>query len=636
MPHGYHGVILRVDLSDGRIDKIELGDPFYRTYMGGGAIGAYFLLQETGGDLDPLDPGNILTLAPSIVTGSRVSGVSRCSAVALSPLTGAVGEGQAGGNLGPCIKFAGYDAVTVTGCAPKPSFVLIDGGTVEIRDATHLVGRCVSEVYDTLHAEFSADDKRVSIAQCGPAGEKKVRYANLMIDRNHAVGRTGLGAVMGSKNLRAIVVRADRKAAFDAVDPEGLKQLSAIAAERLPDADFPATLREHGTAGVVGFQSEAGNMATHNYTSGQHECYKDLTGEAFEPRFGAGQATCYGCVVACRKRVKIEEPYAVSDKLGGPEFETLSTLGCNLDITDAAAVAKANELCNEAGLDTITMGAIAAYVFEAMEQGAITPDQMDGKTLAFASPEDLFWLIERVNARQGPGDVLAEGFPASVRHFGPSTAPYAIHCKGQGLPAHLAQVKPSQALMYAACPIGGDHMSCEHDWLLAGGGELALALGITGEGDARSIGLPKVRMTVFGQHFYSLLDTLSLCMFVWGPGSLFTYRQLEDLVRFTTGWDTNLWELMKVGERKTNMHRQLNARRGFTREHDILPDRLYEPLASGASEGAHVDADTFPRLLDRYYALMGWSTETGNPSGGKLMELGLEWALDSADSDSDT
>lgn len=631
MPHSYHGVILRVDLTESRTDKVEFDEAFYRTYMGGGAIGAHFLLQETTGDLDPLAPGNILTLAPSITTGCRVSGVSRCSAVALSPLSGAVGEGQAGGDFGPCIKFAGYDAITVKGCADKPSFLLVDGDTVEIRDAAHLTGRSVSEVYGALHEEFDADGKRVTIAQCGPAGERKVRYANLMIDRNHAVGRTGLGAVMGSKNLRAVVVRADRKAALDFADPGGLKELNAIASKRLPDTDFPATLRKHGTPGVVGFQSEAGNMATRNYTSGQHEDYKNLTGEVFEPKFGAGQATCYGCVVACRKRVKIEEPYDVSDKLGGPEFETLSTLGSNLDITDAAAVAKANELCNEAGLDTITMGGIAAYVFEAMEQGAITPDQMNGKSLAFASPEDLFWLIEQVNARQGAGDVLAEGFEASVRHFGEATAPYAIHCKGQGLPAHLAQVKPSQALMYAACPIGGDHMSCEHDWLLAGGGELALALGITGKGDARSTGIAKVRMTVFGQHFYSLLDTLSLCMFVWGPGNLFTYRQLEDLVRFTTGWDTNLWELMKVGERKTNMHRQINARRGFTREHDILPDRLYEPLISGASKGAHVDADTFPRLLDQYYALMGWSTETGNPSDGKLMELGLEWALDTVD-----
>jgi aldehyde:ferredoxin oxidoreductase len=347
----------------------------------------------------------------------------------------------------------------------------------------------------------------------------------------------------------------------------------------------------------------------------------------FGETIGAGETTCFGCVVGCRKRVKADAPYAVSDKLGGPEFETLSTLGSNVDITDAVAVAKANELCNEYGLDTITMGAMAAYVFESMGRGAIAPAQMEGKTLRFGSPEDLFWLIERVARREGVGDVLAEGFPTSVRHFGEATAPYAIHCKGQGLPAHMAQVKPSQALMYATVPIGGDHMSSEHDWLIAGGGELYRGLGIIGAGTRTSADLPKVRMTVYSQHFYSLLDTLTLCMFCWGPGNLFTYGELADLVRCATGWECTTWELMKVGERKTNMMRQVNARRGFTRKNDTLPDRLYEPLPDGPSQGRHVDRDLFPTMLDQYYGVMGWDPDSGNPTPGKLMELGLEWAL---------
>ena len=627
MPNGYHGVVLRVDLSAQRIEKAEFPEAFYRTYLGGGAVGAYFLLKETTADTDPLGPSNVLTLAPSVTTGCNVSGVSRCSAVALSPLSRGVGEGQAGGLIGPAIKFAGYDAVVITGRADKPSLLLIDGDDVTVRDAAHLAGRTVGDVYDVLREAFAEDGKRLSIIQCGPAGERRVRFANLLVDRNDAVGRSGLGAVLGSKNLRAVVVRVPRGKKVDFAGPEGLKQLNALARERLPEADFPSTLSQYGTPGVMGFQSEAGNVATHNYSRGCHEHYKDLTGQVFEPVIGAGHATCYGCIVACRKRVKFDGPYAVSDKLGGPEFETLGTLGANLDITDIKAVAKANELCNQYGIDTITVGALAAYVFESIERGLISADAMDGKSLAFGSPEDLLWLIERIARREGVGDVLAEGPEAAVDHFGPETAPYAIHCKGQGLPAHMAQVKPSQALMYATVPIGGDHMSSEHDWLLAGGGEICLGLGIIGKGNARSTDLPKIRMTVYSQHYYSLLDTLTLCMFCWGPGNLFTYRDLEDLLKYTTGWQCTMWELMKAGERKTNMMRQINARRGFTREQDVLPGRLYEPLPNGPSQGAHVDRDAFPTMLDQYYALMGWDLETGNPTPGKLMELGLEWTL---------
>lgn len=626
MPNGFIGVILRVDLTTETIIKQEMPEEFYRTYLGGGAVGAYFLLSETAPDLDPLAPGNILTIAPSVTTGGVISGASRCSAVALSPVSGLVGEGQVGGSIGPMIKRAGYDAIVVTGKAPKLVYLLVDAETVEIRDAAALQGRNVSDVRETLDAELGKEGKEVSIIQCGPAGENLVRYACLMVDRNDAVGRTGMGAVMGSKNLRAIAVRAPRRTKVAFADPDGIKRLAVLGGQRVKTADFPSTLRAHGTPGVVGFQSGCGNMATHNYTTGWHPDHMNLAGDTYDEKIGAGEATCFGCAIACRKRVKAEAPYAVSDKLGGPEFETLSTLGTNLDLVEITAVAKANELCNEYGIDTITMGAVAAYVFESMENGCIAAGQMEGKTLGFGKPEDLFWLIEKIAHSEGVGKVLAEGFNASVKHFGEATEKYAIHCKGQGLPAHMAQFKPSQAIMYAAVPIGGDHMSCEHDWL-AVSGELVKGLGVIGTGTRASMDLPKVRMTAYSQHFYSLLDTLTLCMFCWGPGNLFSYTELVDFVRYATGWDCTFWELMKAGERKTNMMRQVNARRGSTRRDDTLPERLYEPMPEGPSKGLHVDREVFPQMLDQYYGVMGWDLATGNPTTGKLMELGLEWAM---------
>ncbi len=624
MSNGYTGTILRVDLTSGRIHTQQPTEEFYRTYMGGGAFGTYFLLKETSPDTDAFSEGNIITIAPGVTTGTPVSGLSRCCFTSLSPETGAVADAQAGGDLGPMIKKAGYDAIVISGRAAAPSYLSVHDDDVQIMDAGHLWGRSVLDVYGILSSE--AAGQRSSILQCGPAGEKLVRFACLMSDLHDVAGRTGLGAVFGSKNLRALVVTGTKKIAF--ADPTGLKELARLAVQRLPDAGFPTTLNRYGTPGVLAFQAEAGNLSTHNYTRGFHEGYKALSGQTFQPEIGAGHTTCFGCVVGCRKKVKADKPYTVSDQLGGPEFETLGLLGTNLDITDAVAVAKANELCNNYGLDTITMGGLAAYLFESMANGLILPEAVDGRRLCFGDADGLLWLIDQVARRHGIGDVLAEGFEASVAFFGEKTRPFAIHVKNHGLAAHMTQVKPSQALIYAVCPIGADHMSSEHDWLLAGAGDLSRGLGILGKGEPASTDLNKVRMSVYSQYFYSTLDTLCLCMFCWGCGNLFTYRELEDLLQYTTGWGCTLWELMKVGERRVNMMRQLNALRGFTRTDDRLPHRLSEPLPDGPTKGRCVTAQAFGEMLDRYYALMGWDPETGNPGTGKLMELGLEWTLE--------
>jgi aldehyde:ferredoxin oxidoreductase len=622
MPKGFNGIVLRVDLTSGKTKKQEFDQEFYRTYLGGGAVGTYFLLKELPRDCDPLSEHNILTIAPGVTTGAAVSGASRCCITALSPLTGMVGDSQAGGNIGPFIKRAGYDAVVVTGRSEQPCYLKVTGQQVEIKNASHLAGRPVIEVQDRLERELGGG--RWSILQCGPAGELRVRFACLMADRNDVGGRTGLGAVFGSKNLRALCVCGDGQIAF--ADSKGLTGLNRLAAKRLPDTGFPATLNKHGTPGVVGFQAEGGNFATHNYSKGFTPEYKKLDGESFGPALGAGATTCSGCVVRCRKKVRAVAPYPLTDKLGGPEFETLGLMGSNLDITDPAAVARASQLCGQYGIDTITMGGLAGYVFECAEKGLIPPEALEGRKIGFSNPEDLFWLIEKTASRDGIGDVLADGFTAAVEKFGEQTAAFAVHVKNQGLAVHMPQVKPSQALMYAVCPIGPDHQSCEHDWLMEAG-EDCRGLGIIGSGDKLSTNLAKVRMTVYSQYYYSLLDALCLCMFCWGPGNLFSYRDLEDLVRFSTGWHATFFELMKAGERRVNMMRQLNARRGFSRRNDKLPERVFEPLPDGPSQGRHVDARAFSEMLDAYYGFMGWDPQTGNPTRGKLMELGLDWTM---------
>ena len=626
MSNGFTGVILRIDLSDGMVKKHLIKEEFYRKFMGGSAIGTYFLLKETSAKTDPLSAENIITIAPGVTTGAAVSGVSRCCVTALSPETGCVGDSQAGGSLGPMIKKAGYDAIVITGKAKKLSYILIDNEDVQIIEESELKSKTVLEVHDMLTRKFN--NGKISILQCGPAGEKLVKFACLMSDLYDVAGRCGMGAVFGSKNLRAVVVKGSNKVSF--ADPEGIKNLAKNAVKRLPDSGFPFTLSKYGTPGVVGFQSEAGNLSTHNFSKSYHPDYDKLNGENFEPVIGAGHTTCFACAVGCRKKVKAESPYQVTNRLGGPEFETIGLLGTNLDIVDPVSVAKANELCNNYGIDTITMGSLAAYFFESMEKGLIKPELADGRRLGFGDIDGLLWLIEQVCQRQGVGDILAEGFNAAIEKFGCETEAYAINVKGHGLAAHMAQVKPSQALMYAVCPIGADHMSCEHDWLLASNSEACKGLGITTDNPEtalQSTGLDKIRMVVYSQYYYSLMDTLCLCMFCWGPGNLFNYKELGDLLSFTTGWDCTFWELMKVGERRVNMMRQLNAKRGFTRSQDYLPKRLNEPLPDGPAKGRKVDPVFFEEMLKNYYKMMDWNLETGNPTEGKLIELGLEWTL---------
>ncbi|MCD6497825.1 MAG: aldehyde ferredoxin oxidoreductase family protein [Deltaproteobacteria bacterium] len=623
MAQGFWNRILRVDLTDRTWRVEEPGEAFFRTYMGGSAIGTYYLLTETAADLDPLDPANVLTLAGGVTTGAAVSGASRFGICALSPLTGLVGDSQSGGLFGPMLKRTGYDAIVVTGRAANLTMLTVEEDQVEFHDVEAWRGELVTDVLDHLDDRFG---KGYSAIQCGPAGERLVRFACLMVDRNDVGGRTGLGAVFGSKNLRAVVVRGKKKVPF--AEPKKLAELNRTALSRLPNAGFPTTLNELGTPGVVSFQASAGNLATHNYSKGFHPEHEKLDGSSFESELGAGATTCYGCVVRCRKKVKSKGRFPLTDKLGGPEFETLGMLGSNLDVTDVSAVARASQLCGEYGVDTLTMGGLAGYLFECMERGLVSADQVDGKNLRFGDPDDVFWLIEQTAKREGVGDVLAEGFVAAIDHFGKETEPYAIHVKNQGLAVHMPQVKPSQAIMYAVSPIGPDHQSCEHDWLIASGGQECRGLGILGEGTAQSTNLNKVRMTAYSQFFYSMTDTLCLCQFVWGPGNLFRYSELETFVSSCTGWDVTLWELMKVGERRINMMRHLDARRGFGRVQDWLPKRVFEPLPDGPSQGRHVDEREFPRMLDDYYGIMGWDLESGNPTPGKLRELGLEWALD--------
>ncbi len=622
MSKGYTGKFLRINLTDGSTKVVSFDQEFYRKYLGGGGFGTYFLLKETNSDTDPLSPENVVTIAPGITTGSAVSGVSRCGLTALSPETGAVGDSQAGGSFGPYLKRAGWDAVILTGKAEKMSYILIEDDTVSILGAEDVSGKSILYARGVFEDKYGK--KGVSVMQCGPAGENLVKYASVSSDLHDAYGRTGMGAVFGSKNLRAVVVKSSGTIGFE--NPEGLKDLAKTAISRIPGSGFVSTIKKYGTEGIVIGNAEAGNLCTHNYSTGYHADYAKLDRSNYDEEFLGKGTTCFGCAVGCRKTVKSEAPYKVTDKLGGPEFETIGVLGSNLDIFDPVAVAKANELCNTYGIDTITLGGIISYLAESAENGLITEDQIGYKGFGFGNADGVIWLIEQVGKREGIGNILADGFEAAIKHFGEATRKYAVHVKGHGFAVHMPQVKPSLALMYAVVPLGADHMSSEHDWLITDDSEASRGLGIMETDDVNSTGINKVRMAVYSQYYYSVLDSLNLCMFCWGAGSLYTYPELEDLVLYTTGMDMTFWELMMAGERKVTMMRLLNLRRGFTDKDDKLPAKMFEPLYDGPSKGRSVNEDDFNRMKAEYYGFLGWD-ESGIPRSGKLAELGLEWAV---------
>ncbi|MEA1911007.1 MAG: aldehyde ferredoxin oxidoreductase N-terminal domain-containing protein, partial [Spirochaetota bacterium] len=436
MSKGYTGKFLRINLTDGSTKVESFNQDFYRKYLGGGGFGTYFLLKETDANTDPLSPENIVTIAPGITTGSAVSGVSRCGLTALSPETGGIGDSQAGGSFGPYLKRAGWDAVIITGKATQLSYVLIDDENISILSAEDVSGKTILDARTVFEEKYGK--KGVSVMQCGPAGEKLVKYASVSSDLHDAYGRTGMGAVFGSKNLRAVVVKSSGTVEFD--DPEGLKALAKAAISRIPGSGFVSTIKKHGTEGIVLMNAEAGNFCVHNYSTGHHKDYAKLDRSNYEEDFLGKGTTCYGCAVGCRKTVKSEAPYKVTDKLGGPEFETIGVLGSNLDIFDPVAVAKANELCNTYGIDTLTLGGIVSYLAESVEKGLITDEQIGYKGFGFGNPDGVIWIIEQVGKRIGVGDILANGFEAAIKHFGEDTRKYAVHVKGHGFAVHMPQV----------------------------------------------------------------------------------------------------------------------------------------------------------------------------------------------------
>jgi len=637
MPYGYNGKILHVDLTEGLLTVEEPGEAFYRKYMGGSALAMYYLLKDLPPGADPLGPENVLVMALSVLTGTAISGQSRMTAAAKSPLTGGVGDSQGGGFFPAEMKFAGFDAVVFKGKSKKPVYLWIHDGKYELRDASHLWGKITGEAEAAIREELG--DEKIEVWQIGPAGEKGVRYAGVFSMSNRANGRTGMGAVMGSKNLKAVAVRGKNRPSV--ADKATLNELARWGAANLEDSDISG-LAKYGTAETTGSNQTSGTLPTYNYNSGVFDGWEAIDGTTMYDTILKGTAegkqdregrdTCYACTVRCKRVVEITEgKYKVDPLYGGPEYETTSTFGNYCAVDDLAAISKANEICNKYGIDTITCGATISWAFEAFNEGKLTLEDTGGIDLTWGNADAMVQLTELIAKREGFGDLLAEGSERAAKRIGRGTEEYLITFKGQEAPAHMPQVKRTLSVIYATNPFGADHQSHEHDPAIEGDFEFyedrLAVLGFTEEQEERSLGDEKVRWAMKSQHMYSAMDSLNLCQFVYGPAwQLYGPEDMLKLVHAVTGWeDVSFDELQTVGERRLNMMRAFNAREGIDRKADVLPEKLFKPLKGGVSDGWKLDRDEVNAAIDKYFEFCGWDVESGIPKREKLEELDLGW-----------
>lgn len=624
MPAGYHGTILHVDLGTGALTTERPTPSFYRHLMGGSAMGAAYChrLVPRGGRA--LEPDNVLVLAGSVVTGAAVSGASRLTAVARSPLTDALGDSQCGGAFAAGLKLSGFDGVVVCGRAPGPCYLLIHDGKAQLRPAEQLWGLETAEAEAAIRDELAP--LKVEVLQCGPAGERGVRFAALITMSSRACGRTGLGAVMGSKNLKAVVVAGRSRPVM--ADPEAVNALARWGAEHY-EGSAVYGIGTFGTASVVRSQNAAGGLPTRNWQSGAFDGWESLDGKRYSETILKGRHTCTACTIRCKRVVEaVGEPFAVRPVYGGPEYETLGMFGSGCGIADLPTVARANQLCNAFGMDTISCGATIAWAIECFERGLIALEDTGGQPLHFGDGAAVLELVDQIGRREGFGRLLGEGSARAAQVLGRGTETLLTTVKRQEMPAHMPQVKRALGLVYAVNPFGPDHESSAHDPTYAGYPQRMAELGLVDPQPNAVLNREKVRFARLTGLLYACQDSLSVCSFAFGPAwQLFGPSQLVELVRAVTGWDVTLAELMRVGERRLNLFRSFNAREGFGPGDDRLPDKLFVPLQGGASDGVALDRVEMEQAVRWYYEDAGWDAVTGAPSPEKLRALGLEAIL---------
>jgi aldehyde:ferredoxin oxidoreductase len=619
MPYGYNGRIARVNLSQRRISVEEPDQNFYRTYLGGKGIGSYYLFRELAKGIDPLGPENKLIFAASVITGAPAPALCRYSVIGKSPLTGGYGESEAGGWWGPELKFAGFDAIILEGRSEELVYLFIHDENVQFKEAEHLRGLSTGETEKAIREDLK--DERVRIASIGPAGENLVRYACISNDLVHVNGRCGLGAVMGSKNLKAIALRGTRRLTLK--DPEVVKQIARWYARNYKDHVLTKSLHEHGTHPGVDRLNAIGILPTRNFRSGEFLLAGKINCKSLEQNYVVQKKGCFACPMRCKKVV-------TGRKYGSPEYESVAAFGSNLAVSDLDVVLRANELCNKYGLDTISTGVCIAFAMECVEKGILGDKDFEGLDVNFGSETSVLKMIELIAFRKGIGNILAEGVKRAAEIIGKNSSQFAMHVKGQEIPLHDPRGKFGYGLGLAVSATGGEHNTMgPHDSVYEMKDSPALKgiapLGILEPLDAQDSSAKKVRLFVYLENYISCLNALCVCTFGPAPRGLLPIGRFFELVEGITGLETSLWEFMKAGERCTVLSRLFNVREGFTKSDDCIPGRFFESLEGGLLKGNKLDRGEFQDALQTYYGMRGYDEE-GIPTRAKLQELDIEWA----------
>jgi aldehyde:ferredoxin oxidoreductase len=615
MRYGYMGNILRVNLIKEEVNTEHPSELFYRTYFGGRGLIAYYLLRELEAGIDPLGPDNKLVFACGPVTGVPFSGSGRNSIGAKSPLTGAYGEAEVGGFWGAELKKAGYDAIIVEGAAKSPVYLWIRDEDIEIRDASHLTGIEIKSAEAKIKEE--AGEKGTRVCQTGPGGEKLVRYACVVNDLNHVAGRCGLGAVMGSKHLRAIAVKGTKSVSM--ANGERVRELAKWMAKSVESN--AKNLHTYGTGSYMDVYEHIGNLPINNWKGGSFPGVDNISAQAIKKQVSVGMGTCYACAVRCKKEVQVDEPWQVDAVYGGPEYETIGALGSNCGVDNLEAICKANELCQRYCIDTISTGGAISFAMECFEKGLIGIDDTGGIELRFGNAEAMVRMTEMIGKREGIGKTLGEGVMRAADILGFEGKGLAVHVKGQEVPLHEPRIKWGLGLGYAVSPTGADHQHNMHDTeFMEDVPDSIRSLGILSPLPPDDLSPAKIRMFIYAVLWFSLDNCLVTCQFP--PWST---EQKVDLVRSVTGWNTSSFELMKLSERALNLTRVFNIREGFTKADDWLPAKFFETSRTGPLTDKSMEKARLKRAIEKYYKMMGWSEE-GVPGEAKLEELDIGWA----------
>ncbi len=611
--HGWTGHLLRVDLTRGEIRREALDPGWARDYVGGRGLGARLLYEEVDPRVDALSPENKLVFATGPLTGTNASCGARYMVMTKGPLTGAMTTSNSGGLWGPELKFAGYDAIVFEGRAPEPVYLWIFDDRVELRDASRLWGEGVFETEDRIRREVGVPG--ASVAAIGPAGEKGVLYAAIVNDKFRAAGRSGVGAVMGSKNLKAIAVRgtgAVRVARPEAMMAAQWAQKHALRQAPLTSEGLPA----YGTLALMNVINEHGALPTRNYQQAQFEKAEDISGERLaETRLAANKA-CFACTIACGRVSRISDegvgrytlqtsPRNWKHATEGPEYENAWSLGADCGVSDLDAILKSNTLCNDLGMDPISLGATIAAAMELYEKGVLSDAQV-GMPLPFGSAEALVALTEATGYRRGFGDELALGSKRLGEKYGHPEVFMGV--KGQEFPAYDPRALQGMGLGYATSNRGACHLRA-----------YTVAAEVVGEPEPMDPRATegKAQLTVDMQNISTAVDATGLCLFLTFGNTL---SDLTPLLAAATGIDYGDDDLVRAGERIWNLERVWNMRAGIDASEDKLPKRmLEEPIPAGPTKGA---VNKLSEMLPEYYRVRGW-TEDGRPSAEKLAALGI-------------